>query len=193
MAVQADSTYQTGNTVATGSFICLECGFQVALAALDSVPDCPTCGGSEFRRASLFEQPTLSDHPPVDSEPDEPGWLQRLRAQKQGRFLAFEDDDGEIRTVPIPEGWTRIGRSITADIRFDDPTVSRRHALIVKTDSGAIRVLDDRSLNGLFVNGEAVEWSPLGDGDELAIGRYHLHLVDTAVHRRPLNPAAFEA
>jgi hypothetical protein len=193
VAVKADSTYQTGNTAGMGSLICLGCGYQVALEALDSVPECPTCGGSEFRRASLFEQPTLSDHPPVDSEPAEPEWLQQLRAEEEGQFLAFENDDGEVETISVPEGWTRIGRSITADIRFDDPTVSRRHALIVKTDSGDLRVLDDRSLNGLFVNGEAVEWSPLGDGDELAIGRYHLHLVDTSVHRRPLNPAAIEA
>jgi FHA domain/Zinc-ribbon containing domain len=185
VSVQADSTYRTGSTVGFGSFICVDCGFQVALEALDSVPDCPTCGGSEFRRASLFEQPTLSDNPPMENDPSEPAWLQRLRAEEEGQFLAFEDENGNIERVAVPEGWTRIGRSITADIRLDDPTVSRRHALIVKTDTGELRVLDDRSLNGLFVNGESVEWSQLGDGDELAIGRFHLHLVDTSARRRP--------
>jgi pSer/pThr/pTyr-binding forkhead associated (FHA) protein len=40
-------------------------------------------------------------------------------------------------------------------------------------------VLDDRSLNGVFVNGDPVEWSSLSDGDELAIGRYRLHVIDT--------------
>ncbi len=73
--------------------------------------------------------------------------------------------------------WTRIGRSLAADIRFDDPTVSRRHALIVRQPDG-LRVLDDRSLNGVFVNGERVEWSTLADGDEIVIGRHHLHFVD---------------
>jgi pSer/pThr/pTyr-binding forkhead associated (FHA) protein len=73
--------------------------------------------------------------------------------------------------------WTRIGRSLAADIRFDDPTVSRRHALIVRQPDG-LRVLDDRSLNGVFVNGERVEWSTLADGDEVVIGRHHLHFVD---------------
>ena len=34
---------------------------------------------------------------------------------------------------------------------------------------------------------------PLGDGDELAIGRFHLHLVDTSVHNRRPNSAACEA
>ena len=58
-----------------------------------------------------------------------------------------------MRTVPLTREWTRIGRSLAADVRFDDPTVSRRHALIVRQADG-VRVLDDRSLNGVFVNGE---------------------------------------
>ena len=76
--------------------------------------------------------------------------------------------------------WTRIGRSLAADIRFDDPTVSRRHALIVRQPDG-LRVVDDRSLNGVFVNGERVEWSALADGDEIVIGRHHLHFCDITV------------
>jgi pSer/pThr/pTyr-binding forkhead associated (FHA) protein len=57
--------------------------------------------------------------------------------------------------------------------------VSRRHALIVLTDTGDLRALDDRSLNGLFVNGERVDWSPLSDGDELEIGRYRLYVLSS--------------
>ena len=140
----APSVYETGDVAATGSFVCLECSFVVALSALDSVPECPTCGGSRFRRASMFEQPTLSEQPPVENDPEEPRWLRKLRAEIEriGPFLAFEDEDGEVSTIPVPEGWTRIGRSITADIRLDDPTVSRRHALIVKTDEGELDVQD---------------------------------------------------
>jgi pSer/pThr/pTyr-binding forkhead associated (FHA) protein len=74
--------------------------------------------------------------------------------------------------------WTRIGRALTADIRFDDPTVSRRHAIIV-CQGGSARVLDDRSLNGVFLKGERVEWGNLEDGDELVIGRHHLYFLDT--------------
>ena len=74
-------------------------------------------------------------------------------------------------------GWTRIGRSGSADIRLDDATVSRRHALVVLTEEGELRALDDRSLNGLFVNCERVEWSPLADGDALEIGRYRLFVL----------------
>ena len=80
--------------------------------------------------------------------------------------------------LPIAQGWTRIGRSATADIRLDDPSVSRRHALIVSEQPDSLRVLDDRSLNGVFLNGEIVEWGRLGDGDELAIGRFRLFALE---------------
>ena len=78
-----------------------------------------------------------------------------------------------MRVVPLAREWTRIGRSLAADVRFDDPTVSRRHALIVRQPDG-VRVLDDRSLNGVFVNGERIEGKLLQDGDEIVVGRYRL-------------------
>jgi predicted RNA-binding Zn-ribbon protein involved in translation (DUF1610 family) len=195
VALAGPSVYETGRIAGTGSFVCLECGFAIALAALDSVPECPTCGGSRFRRSSLFEQTTVQHQAPVENAPEEPEWLRHLRHEldEEGQFLCFQEDGGDAVKISIPAGWTRIGRSVSADIRLDDPTVSRRHALIVKTENGRLRVLDDRSLNGVFVNGHQVEWSRLADGDELAIGRYHLHVVDTVAARRRLNPAALDA
>jgi pSer/pThr/pTyr-binding forkhead associated (FHA) protein len=91
--------------------------------------------------------------------------------------LVWADDGGETFLVPIERGWTRIGRSPTADLRLDDPSVSRRHALVVAEPGKPLRVLDDRSLNGVFLNGETVEWGALHDGDELAIGRYRLYVL----------------
>jgi hypothetical protein len=173
--------YETGRVVGAGSFICIECGVTVALAALEAIPECTTCGSTRFRRASLFEQPT-TDSATVEVE-TELGWLDDARARlgqqgRTGHFLAFEGDRG-VSILPLAEGWTRIGRSVTAEIRLDDPTVSRRHAVIVLTPQRELRVLDDRSLNGVFVNGDQVDWSALHDGDELAIGRYRLYVLDT--------------
>ena len=113
------------------------------------------------------------------SRPEPPAWLGETRAglSTPGRYLAFEQDAG-IVVCPVSREWTRIGRSLAADIRFDDATVSRRHALIA-SEEGGVRVLDDRSLNGIVVNGRRVEWSPLVDGDELVIGRHTLYFLDT--------------
>ena len=75
-------------------------------------------------------------------------------------------------------GWTRIGRSRRSDLCLDDPSVSRRHALIVAEPGRELRVLDDRSLNGVFINGRAIDWSPLRDGDRLTIGRFDLYAIE---------------
>jgi hypothetical protein len=108
-----------------------------------------------------------------------PGWVDEARAAQdsRGRWLAYEVD-GDRVVVAVEREWTRIGRSLAADVRFDDASVSRRHALVV-CQADAVRVLDDRSLNGVYVNGERVEWRQLGDGDRIAIGRHTLWFVDT--------------
>jgi FHA domain-containing protein len=107
------------------------------------------------------------------------GWLEEMRSKLTpgARRLVCRDEDGTVLDFEIGDGWSRIGRSVTADVRLDDPSVSRRHALIVSEAGEPLRVLDDRSLNGIFVNGEAVEWGKLEDGDELAIGRYRLFVL----------------
>jgi hypothetical protein len=148
----------------------------------DELPDCPRCGGSRYRRDSIFE--ARQDHS-TTSEFQAPGthappsWLQQARERHSspGYCLALLGDDGEVISHPIERGWTRIGRSPNADLRLDDPSVSRRHALVVAEPDKPLRVLDDRSLNGVFLNGETVEFAPLRDGDELAVGRYSIYVL----------------
>lgn len=131
----------------------------------------------------------LSEAEPIDTD----AWLARVREQLSereapGEYLVYEES-GELRTVPLTREWTRIGRSLAADVRFDDPTVSRRHALIVRQPDG-VRVLDDRSLNGVFVNGSRVEWKVLDDGDEIVVGRYRLRFLSLAPRAAADIPAA---
>ena len=167
--------FSAGTLAGAGSFRCDSCGFGVALHELDQVPACPECGGRRFRRSSLFgDEIAKSDHREVEGVPR---WLEQARDAlvRQGDYLAFEDDK-RVRVVPLQDGWTRIGRSLSAHVRFDDPTVSRRHALIYRDEGGA-RVLDDRSLNGVFKNGERVELAELEDGDEIEVGRFRLFYV----------------
>ncbi len=173
--------WTTGNVAGTGTFRCTDCDYPVSLEAVDELPTCPNCGGKEFVRASLFTtaQNSLVD---VSPEVEDRAWLEDLRStlDEPGQYLAYRASEDEVVVFPLQREWTRIGRSLAADVRFDDPTVSRRHALIVRQPDG-LRVLDDRSLNGVFVNGERVEWSTLADDDEIVIGRHHLHFVDVPV------------
>ena len=118
-----------------------------------------------------------SRRPPARQDVErERAWLAEIREhlEQPGEYLA-DEEDGETTVVALTHEWTRVGRSLAADVRFDDPTVSRRHALLVRQTDG-VRVLDDRSLNGVFVNGERIEWRMLADGDEIVVGRYRAAL-----------------
>ena len=69
---------------------------------------------------------------------------------------------------------TTVGRHPEADIFFDDVTVSRRHAEI--TRSGAtFELVDQRSLNGTYVNGERVDRASLTNGAEVRVGKFRLN------------------
>jgi predicted RNA-binding Zn-ribbon protein involved in translation (DUF1610 family) len=168
---------ETGEFAAVGSLVCVGCGYSISLEPGDELPRCPACGESRFRRASMFESSTVAAEA-ATAAPSPPAWLEEVRADldPSGQYVAYEDG-GEPVLVELQPGWTRIGRSGSADICLDDATVSRRHGLIVRTPEDELRALDDRSLNGLFVNGEQVEWAPLADGDELEIGRYRLFVL----------------
>jgi predicted nucleic acid-binding Zn-ribbon protein len=62
----------------TGTFRCTGCGYLVSLTATDALPECPSCGGGEFARASLFTgSPTLVGEPMAEVE--DGGWLAALR------------------------------------------------------------------------------------------------------------------
>src|SRR5688500_5271794 len=95
-----------------GSFICLDCSHSLYLSPTDEMPECPSCGGNRFRRASLFEQPTLRGVPvgPPAIEPKD--WLAGVRdsIDKPGRYLAMFAD-GRSHVIELSDGWSRIGRS----------------------------------------------------------------------------------
>jgi predicted nucleic acid-binding Zn-ribbon protein len=176
----------SGTFVGAGSFRCSRCRYVLTLSGSDTLMDCPECGGQDFARASLFSterlpagaatgvrEGTLSE--PVPADHDALLAEARRGIEQPGEYLCY-DEGGEMRTVALTREWTRIGRSLAADVRFDDPTVSRRHALIVRHPDG-VRVLDDRSLNGVFVNGSRIEGKVLRDGDEIIVGRYRLSFM----------------
>ena len=85
-----------------------------------------------------------------------------------GRYLEMAGADG-ARLISLHDPMVYIGRSFTAGLRLDDHSVSRRHAILVRR-GGRTKVLDDRSLNGTFVNGRRVEEADLDDRDVIVLG-----------------------
>jgi DNA-binding CsgD family transcriptional regulator len=90
-----------------------------------------------------------------------------------------------------------IGRDASCDIEVDDGLASRRHAKVYETSEG-LMVQDLGSRNGLFVNERRVHAPTLlAHGDNIAIGRETLEVIDTHVvprrREKPTIPAPWSA
>ena len=78
-------------------------------------------------------------------------------------------------SIPICHWENILGRAPLADIRLDFPTVSRQHAVLVRSESGTWQITDLDSKGGTLVNGVAVEGtSSIQLGDTLSLGGIEL-------------------
>ncbi len=91
-----------------------------------------------------------------------------LDAAIPGGIELVVDDGTSIATRRLGRR-VLVGRALTADVRIDDPAVSRLHARIEMRDDG-VYVEDLGSRNGTTVNGVLSEGQRLAAGDELGIG-----------------------
>jgi hypothetical protein len=120
----------------------------------------------------------------------------RVRSAAVARVMSGEgggDTDSAVRraNVVLEVNGTRhpleppglvIGRGTDADLRVNDPGVSRRHAEIRVTPgvgTPTVSIVDLGSTNGMLVNGQRVQQATLGDGAAVRIGNttLTLHLV----------------
>jgi pSer/pThr/pTyr-binding forkhead associated (FHA) protein len=93
-----------------------------------------------------------------------------------GRHLAIEDG-GDVVLVALDRPVLHLGRSPSADIVLDHVTVSRRHAVLSAEEGGTV-LLDDRSRNGVEVNGERVGRALLRNGDVIHLGEVVMRYVE---------------
>ncbi len=91
-------------------------------------------------------------------------------ARLEGRPLGMlrPIDGSEPRFLAIGRR-TTIGRAPENDLCVPDPSVSRRHALIVIGSTGTI-IEDLNSANGIAVNGRRIRHAHLNEGDIVALG-----------------------
>lgn len=86
---------------------------------------------------------------------------------------------GILIELKLPAGaaseWV-IGRSQLSDVVLDDPTVSNSHAIIARED-GQWTLRDQRSTNGVKLNGEKISEAQCKSGDKLAIGNVEFILL----------------
>ncbi len=93
-----------------------------------------------------------------------------------GRYIEVQGAS-ETLLVALEIGVMHVGRGLSADLRFDEASVSRRHAVLVNR-SHSTHVLDDLSSNGTFLNGRRIGRAQLRHGDRLLIGRVSLRYLE---------------
>ena len=112
--------------------------------------------------------PALSEGPQVAEARPAPG--RYLATEERGELVLYALGEREGQSL-------HIGRSPASDIQLEDQSVSRRHAVVAHR-GGRTVLLDDRSLNGIYVNGSRVGEAVLDDGDLIAIGHVSLRYVE---------------
>jgi pSer/pThr/pTyr-binding forkhead associated (FHA) protein len=90
--------------------------------------------------------------------------------------LVWQKADGSEVEFPLSAAVMVVGREEDADIRVDEPLVSRAHARIERRGD-AYCVLDLGSTNLTRVNGEVVAERTLRHGDEVRFARARCRFV----------------
>ncbi|MFY9492307.1 MAG: ATP-binding cassette domain-containing protein [Mycobacterium sp.] len=96
---------------------------------------------------------------------------------------------GSSPAAAAPPGSLTIGRATDNDIVIPDVLASRHHATLIPTPGG-MEIVDNRSINGTFVNGTRVDKALLDEGDVVTIGNVDLVLRGGALTRRTDTAAA---
>ncbi|MFC0359733.1 MULTISPECIES: FHA domain-containing protein [Kytococcus] len=138
-----------------------------------------TPGGTPHATGPATSRIDLATGSPVPTHPRTPVAMtdvdaQMIAALRPGTALLLIPagaSAGARYLLDEPE--TTVGRAADADILLDDVTVSRHHARFVLSQEGC-RLVDSKSTNGTYVNGEPVEQVDLQEGDEVQIGKYRL-------------------
>ena len=78
--------------------------------------------------------------------------------------------------IAVGEGSLRLGRGQASDVVLEDRSVSRRHAVVTRKGDEVV-LWDDRSLNGVHVNGERVTQAVLQHGDAIAFGEVQMRFL----------------
>jgi hypothetical protein len=97
----------------------------------------------------------------------------RLLGDRLRRALGWPPRFGDLPVLVLPAAapGTQIllGRSRASDVRFLEPSVSRRHAALQRVDGGWLLV-DRASTHGTWVNGRRIDRAIVADGDQIRLG-----------------------
>jgi pSer/pThr/pTyr-binding forkhead associated (FHA) protein len=120
--------------------------------------------------------------------PDEPSpdFVVFQKRWQASIVLLSGDDSGAEFALEQPS--TTLGRGESAELRFDDASMSSEHAALEFFNAG-IRLRDLGSMNGTTLNGADIKAAELKSGDRFRLGscEFQFVLVD-----RPKKPKTYD-
>ncbi|MDP8225441.1 MAG: FHA domain-containing protein [Candidatus Lernaella stagnicola] len=188
---------QVGDRVGVGKHLL------VLIEEKDSYMEATTAGDEDHARH--LRLPAADFPPEVESATDDTTVIaqtQQLKADlgaltEEGKtrprlVIATGPKRGSIVVLTSPE--IEIGRSPEAHLVLPDNQVSAAHARVVSR-KGAHYIYDNRSLNGVLVNGSKVRGVPLKSGDHIQLGETVMVYEDPAhpVPSRPVEVVAVKS
>lgn len=134
-----------------------------------------TAGGDDAERVAQPEAAPGGQRSAVD-----PDRACRMEVRRDGKT---------VEDIPLERDKLLIGRRSANDICLRDPSVSRRHALIVP-DGNGWSIVDLGSTNGTLVNGQRIQQHVLLNRDEIKLGRYLLVFHGPLISNEPQRPGS---
>ena len=131
-------------------------------------------GTGRFRVRSQASAKVQASAP---AEEEAGGLLSAFTRRKAPSATAVLDVNGTRQ--PLSPPGIVLGRGTEADLRINDPGVSRRHAEIRVTpgkDAPTVVVVDLGSTNGTLVNGHRIEHATLTEGSTIKVGNTSMTL-----------------
>ncbi len=93
--------------------------------------------------------------------------------------LLVQESGAEPREFDLVDAEVHIGRELDNALRIPDPSISRHHCVIRQTGTG-YEIQDLQSSNGVLLNGNRVQASPLKHGDRVTLGQIQITFLDPA-------------
>lgn len=160
---------QCSANVPEGNAFCGECGFKMANAPAPAAPPVTTPAPSIAPVASPAPTapPASAPSPAIQTSTPPPA------SAPPAKLVLLLPNGQEGGTYPLKPDKTLIGRKQGNILFLDDPYVSPLHASFVRMPDGGLKVIDENSLNGLFLR--LRDKTTIDNDDVLLLGKQLLH------------------
>lgn len=148
---------------------CHNCGHRI----VEPANFCSSCGAAIRPEATETTVTLQAIDGGSDRSDDELGVI-HVDIPRGSALLVIRSGPEAGTRIDLPIGITWAGRHPESGIFLDDITVSRRHVSFDRHPNGSVRVKDNSSLNGTYVNRTRIDEVVLHAGDEVQIGKFKL-------------------